>query len=286
MHITEKLVVSADGTTLYAQAAGDPTKPALVCIHGFAGTSFAFQKQLADAHLLQHAYVIAYDLRGNGRSDKPEAPASYAGECCAADFQAVCTAFAVTRPFLLGWSLGALLVLDVLAHLPPHTLRGAVFSGGPVPTRALHATYMSDWLAATLGPLLSADAATAARAAVAFVDGCFARPREAASYAERARWLGEIVLAPPATRVVYEAQTRARDDGAYLERMRAVPLLVLQGTLDVMVDPPRMKVKLDEVFAGKKDYEFVWLEGVGHCPAWEAPKEHDEAVVRFIRRYS
>ena len=106
MSITSKYVLSADGTRLFAQAAGNPANPAIVCAHGFGGTSFAFRKQLANPRLLDHVYVIAYDLRGNGRSDMPEEPAAYAGKKMAEDFQAVSTAFGVTRPILLGWSLG------------------------------------------------------------------------------------------------------------------------------------------------------------------------------------
>ena len=106
MAITHKYVTSADGTRLFAQAAGDPANPALVCVHGFACTSFAFRKQLASARLLEHIYVVAYDVRGNGRSDMPTAPEAYAGKRMVEDFQAVCAAFGVVRPVLLGWSVG------------------------------------------------------------------------------------------------------------------------------------------------------------------------------------
>ena len=106
MSTIHKYITSTDGTQLFAQAAGNPSHPALVCVHGFACTSFAFRKQFANPHLLEHVYVIAYDMRGNGRSDMPEEPAAYEGKKMVEDFQAVCAAFGVTRPFLLGWSLG------------------------------------------------------------------------------------------------------------------------------------------------------------------------------------
>ncbi|EKM52165.1 uncharacterized protein PHACADRAFT_262673 [Phanerochaete carnosa HHB-10118-sp] len=282
-----KEAVSADGTRIYAEAAGDPSNPALVCMHGFTGTSFTFHKQLANPQLLRHVFVIAYDLRGNGRSDKPEDAAAYAGERVAEDFRAVCEAFGVVRPVALGWSLGAIVILDILNHLPPGYIRGAVYSGGPALTRPLHNTFMSTWLQTTLPPLLgSSDATVVARATVEFLDGCFGHPRTDMTYEQRMRWLGEIMFAPPPTRVVYEAVTRERDTTHFLERMRDVPLLVLQGTEDMHVDVHKLKATFDELFSGKKDYEFVWMEGIGHCVAWEKAEEHDELIVRFMKRLS
>lgn len=113
----EKTVISADGTSIYAIAAGNPAKPALVCVHGFASTSFAFHKQFANSALLENVFLVAYDGRGNGRSDKPEEAAAYDGRRLAEDFQAVCEAFGVHRPVVLGWSLGGEYVHDICSVL-------------------------------------------------------------------------------------------------------------------------------------------------------------------------
>ena len=104
--VQTKTVTSADGTRLHALAAGDPSKPALVLIHGFASSSFAFRAQFANQKLLARVRLVAYDVRGNGRSDKPVEPEAYEGKRLAEDFKAVCDAFGVVRPVVLGWSLG------------------------------------------------------------------------------------------------------------------------------------------------------------------------------------
>jgi pimeloyl-ACP methyl ester carboxylesterase len=98
-----KTVTSADGTTIFVQAAGSPSNPALVCVHGFLSTSFAFSKQFADTKLLEKAYVIAYDIRGSGRSEAPVDGESYHGQRYAEDFKAVCEAFGVVKPIIMGW---------------------------------------------------------------------------------------------------------------------------------------------------------------------------------------
>ena len=96
-------VESADGTSIYVQTAGLSSNPALVCIHGFASTSFAFSKQFADAKVLERVYLVAYDVRGNGRSGLPVSEDSYRGQRHAEDFRAVCEALEIVRPVVLGW---------------------------------------------------------------------------------------------------------------------------------------------------------------------------------------
>jgi pimeloyl-ACP methyl ester carboxylesterase len=102
-NLQAKTVTSADGTTIFAQAAGSPSSPALVCVHGFLCTSFAFSKLFADTRLLDKVYVIAYDVRGSGRSGTPIDGESYHGKRYAEDFKAVCEAFGVVKPVILGW---------------------------------------------------------------------------------------------------------------------------------------------------------------------------------------
>ena len=53
--------------------------------------------------MLEGVYLIAYDLRGNGRSTKPETEEAYAKERYVEDFWAVCEAFKVQNPIALGW---------------------------------------------------------------------------------------------------------------------------------------------------------------------------------------
>lgn len=103
IHIETKTVLSADGTRIFAQAAGSSTNVPLVCVHGICCTSFGFHKQFQNARLLEHVYLVAYDMRGSGRSGRPLDDASYDGRRFAEDFSAVCGAFGIVRPILMGW---------------------------------------------------------------------------------------------------------------------------------------------------------------------------------------
>jgi len=93
-----KYVTSADGTRIWAESAGDPTKPAVVFIHGMASTAFAFNAQFVDPAMLKSLHMVRYEMRGFGRSGMPEALEAYASIHQADDFRAVCEGFNLKRP--------------------------------------------------------------------------------------------------------------------------------------------------------------------------------------------
>ena len=103
MSSTALFVTSPDGIKIWAEAVGDASKPAVVFIHGFGFTTLAFDKQFCDPNLLAHLYLIRYEVRGHGRSDKPEVAEAYESIRFAEDFRAVCDTFGARRPFVLGW---------------------------------------------------------------------------------------------------------------------------------------------------------------------------------------
>ena len=65
------------GLKIYFETAGDPNKPALLMNHGL-GNSVANWHQLGYVDKLSpHFYLIMYDGRGFGKSDKPYESLSY-----------------------------------------------------------------------------------------------------------------------------------------------------------------------------------------------------------------
>lgn len=96
-------ITSLDGTKLHASSAGDPSKPAVIFIHGFSCTSQHFARQFSDPLLLSNLHLIRYDLRGHGRSGQPLEAEAYESVRHAEDFRVVCEAFGLRRPFVAGW---------------------------------------------------------------------------------------------------------------------------------------------------------------------------------------
>ena len=51
-------VTSADGTQIWAESTGDPSKPPVVFIPGFSCTSLAFDKQWADPSMKANLFMV------------------------------------------------------------------------------------------------------------------------------------------------------------------------------------------------------------------------------------
>lgn len=96
-------MTSPGGMKIWAESAGDPSKPAIIFIHGLSCTAFAFEPQYVDPELLKDLYLVRYELRGHGRSGMPENAEAYESIHYAEDFHAVCEESGLKRPFIFGW---------------------------------------------------------------------------------------------------------------------------------------------------------------------------------------
>jgi non-heme chloroperoxidase len=66
--IRRRTVTTQDGVALHVVEAGDPAAQPLLLVHGFAGSSRVWDRQLADHELTARYRVVAFDLRGHGSS--------------------------------------------------------------------------------------------------------------------------------------------------------------------------------------------------------------------------
>ncbi|KAJ6462081.1 Alpha/Beta hydrolase protein [Mycena sanguinolenta] len=125
-----RLLTSADGTKIFAEARGDPSKPAIVFIHGFGFGAMAFNDIFNDPLWLNRVYLVRYDTRGHGRSDKPTNAAAWVSQRLAEDFDAVVQSYNLIKPFVLGWSIGGAQIADILSFHPPSYISGAIYDAG------------------------------------------------------------------------------------------------------------------------------------------------------------
>lgn len=58
-NIAEKFVTSADGTRVFAGAVGDPSRPALVFVHGYSLTSEVFNEIFAKPENSRDFYLVS-----------------------------------------------------------------------------------------------------------------------------------------------------------------------------------------------------------------------------------
>lgn len=111
--------VQADGVRIhYLDHPGDG--PPIVLLHGLSANAHEFGG-LVDAGLSPAFRVIAPDLRGRGRSDKP--PAGYRMADHAADVLSLLDSLDLDRVILGGHSFGAYLAIYIAAHFPGRVSR-------------------------------------------------------------------------------------------------------------------------------------------------------------------
>lgn len=102
----------------------------VVLVHGFASSlatnwkTPGIMKALAEAGFLS----AAFDGRGHGQSDRPSAPGSYGLDAMAGDVEAFIRHLGLERPALVGYSMGARIVIRFLATRPSLS-RAAVLGG-------------------------------------------------------------------------------------------------------------------------------------------------------------
>ncbi|VDC05612.1 unnamed protein product [Peniophora sp. CBMAI 1063] len=277
-----KRLTSADGTAVYAEAIGDPSNPSIVFLHGFSLSTVVWDCIFHEPRYTDKFYLVRYDLRGHGRSGKPETPEGYASERFAQDFAAVMEAFDLKRPVLVGWSMGSIVITDIAAHLPPTTLSGAIcisslpYLAGDAGRRIMSPTILE----IASGSLQNADVGLFAKTKIRFLDSLFSHPDQI-SHELKCLWLGASLACTPADMTLGFSRTQDPEPMYKMAREGTLPLLVLQGRLDGHLDAEKLVAEIKPLW---KDAEVVILEGIGHAVFYEDTEGVMQRIGHFVRR--
>lgn len=109
-------VEAPDGVPLASVSCGSPKSPSVLLVHGFS-LSYASFHPLFTAENCARWHLVAFDLRGHGRSGKPWTSAALVpSDVWAADIAAVIRAHGLNEVTLVGWSYGGYVIMDYLRH--------------------------------------------------------------------------------------------------------------------------------------------------------------------------
>lgn len=268
-------VEGAGGVPLNVVSTGDPTRPAILLIHGLGQSYLSFERQLGSA-LARDWHLVTFDLRGHGNSGKPWDKASYQDRALwAEDVKRVIAATGLQRPLVVGWSYGTIVAMDYLRVAGPKSVAGLVLVGAyggltPPPDMSKAPPALVTARRMQLGANL-ADNYAAAQATVPMLTG---RPMPPELIA---RQVAITLMLPRAAREGMFA--RPLDSRDLLPALRELPLLLQVGALDL-----GMPVKDGEALV--KDWPGARLsvyEGVGHSPFIEAPERFDAELGAFAK---
>jgi 3-oxoadipate enol-lactonase len=246
-----------DGCRLHYESDGPDDGPPLVLLEGMGGDIPGWRRNIP--HLAGRYRLVAYDFRGNGRSDKPDEPMTMS--TFVDDTVGLLDHLGLEAAHLYGQSFGAM-VGQELALTHPSRVRSLV----------LAATHAGTLGASRPGPDANVPKD---KPYLALYSPEFAR--------EHAEHVAEDILVgsqnpqpPHAARRQWEAMQEwgAWDSLADI----ACPVLIVHGTEDRLVSVENAR-RMTALIPGAK---LVLLEGAGHVYHSEQPEVADEAVLAFL----
>lgn len=257
-----------DGLTLSGRSFGDPGRPEILLVHGLGQSRLSWERQTVGA-LTDRFRVVTFDLRGHGDSSKPDAEDAYAkAECWADDLHAVISAAGLSRPTLVGWSLGGLVVGHYLARHGQDRVAGVNLVDAVTRQAPELLTPLALDFAGRLG---SEDLATRTDAISSFLAACFAHPPSQADFARMLVYNGMV---PRSLQKGILRIGSAGLDGAFSKVLR---LLVTYGEQDALTRPEMSR----RVLALNPRARISSYPDVGHTPFYEEPQRFNGELAAF-----
>jgi pimeloyl-ACP methyl ester carboxylesterase len=264
----KKTVALTDGETLAYVAIGNASGPAVVLIHGYTDNA---RDWLPLIPYLSPAFrLIAPDLRGHGRSGKPE--------CCytrfdfAYDIKLLLDTLGIARADIVGHSMGSFVAQTFAEFWPERTRRVILISSSGGPPPGAHARAPAYDYAAQIRRLkepIDPDSPFMIEwwSSPTVVDAEFLRRerRDAAAIPLRV-WLA-----------VLDQGLTDDDLQRTLPRLTA-PTLLIWGSKDpIMAEDVRQSLRAALPHAHVKTFA-----GLGHNPFWEDPRACAEVINAFL----
>ncbi|HMK85167.1 MAG TPA: alpha/beta hydrolase [Steroidobacteraceae bacterium] len=263
--------VLPDGEVLAYVETGEPSGPPVVLIHGYTDSARDWVPMLP--YLSRQFRLIIVDIRGHGRSSKPE--------CCytrldfAYDIKLLLDALAIPKADVVGHSLGSFIAQTFAEFWPDRTRRVVLISssgGRPPGLPAPQFDFAAD--IRKLKEPITADSPfmIAWWDSPTPVDPDFIRRerRDAAAIPLRV-WIA--VLDEGLLGGDYYCDLQST-----LPRLKA-PALLIWGSKDPIMEEPMRRSLRDALPAA----QVKVFEGLGHNPFWEDPERVAASINSFLR---
>lgn len=251
-----------------------PDAPALVMLHGIGGSPLDFEDHIAA--LTRTHRVVRYFQRGHGPSTRPNGRSDYTLDRLASDALAVTDALDLERFVLFGWSMGGMVARRVVLRAPQRIERLILqdTTPGPVPGYERELVDIASRVARTDGM----------RALKALLDAAqpLITPAYEALVASRPGYVEYLdgrfwSLTPESFSALAEEIASQPDQTAALSVIR-VPTLVMVGEVDNAFLPGARAIA-----AAIPGAELAVIDGAGHSPQFENPKQWIETMSAFLR---
>jgi pimeloyl-ACP methyl ester carboxylesterase len=288
--------IERDGVRVFWERYGDGSPTILLMPSWSIVHSRLWKGQIP--YLARHFRVVAFDGRGNGRSDRPPDAAAYADTEFAADGLAILDATGTDRAVVVGLSMGAGFALR-LAVTAPERVMGLVLFGPSVPVLDRAADAPEDAAGTTFdqpkpddedwhkynGPFWRRDWSGFARWFAG--EKIYSEPHSTKQVEDTIGWMREtdpetIIATEHAPYLVHSADWEAGPptEGRGLEFARRVrcPAVVVHGTDDHVIP-----FEVGRRLAATLGAPLVVVEAGGHSPIGRDPVLANLIIRDFVR---
>jgi pimeloyl-ACP methyl ester carboxylesterase len=238
-------VVPVDGAEIYYATYGQGAP--VILLHGGLGNSDHWSNQVPA--LAEHFEVIAIDSRGQGRSTRTRAPATY--ETMANDVLAVMDKLGVPRASLVGWSDGGEIALKLAIEHPDRVDHLFVFgtnydANGSKPRGSQHSTTFAAYAAKSRADYIRMSKT----------------PRQ---FDELVDWLLPVWRNPM---------------GFTKDQLRAIqaPTLVADGDHDEVI----VLAQVEEMAQLIPHAKLAVLKDTSHFALWQDPADFNKTLLEFL----
>ena len=253
----ESKFAALNGAKIHYQSYGEGSD-AFVLVHGWSSNLEAWSYQIPD--LAKRGRVIALDLPGHGKSDKPQL--SYTMDHFAAAVDVVMKDAKVERAVLLGHSMGTPVVRQFYRNYPKKTLAIVIVDGAlrPFGDKAMQDQFFNAIKAPTYKE---------------FAKPMFAQMAGKVTADEMKQIIASFESTPQ--NVLVSAMEGMNDDAIFVADKINVPVLA------ILAKSPFWPADTEQFLKGlAPDLEFHMWEGVDHFLHLEKAKDFNNAVIAFV----
>lgn len=246
-----------DGLRLYYERAGNG-EPELLFAHGWCCDLSAFRPQFD--HFAQTHTVTALDLRGCGKSDRPES--GYAIADFAHDLARFCAEVGIDKPVVAGHSLGGMIAIELAARYPSLPAALVLVDPGPIDPLPETVTFFKEFVKELEGP-------NGEEVRRLYVQDMGALDEELAQ--SIADLMCRVPL-PIAAAVIHGVNSW---NGVDAFTHCTAPTLMIRRTLEPTSDAVRLR-------RIKPDLQVGITVGAGHFHQLEVPEQVNSMIERFL----
>ena len=268
-----KEIYSTDKTKLNVVHLGNKNNHPIVFIHGFSQSYLSWSEQY-NSYLKDNFYIVAYDLRGHGSSDKPVTPESYqTPKLWADDVAVIIKKMKLKKPVLVGWSWAGFIIMNYVRYYGTESISGINLVGantsllGPISPPSPKPGQNTKWMQQLVSPNIEENLSGVKY----FVDLMVYKKL---SNDLRSNSIILNMLTPPYVR---KAMLGYPKDNSDLIKKIKVPVLISHGVEDMIVNYLDV-VKVAEALPNST---LSTYKKVGHAPFMEKPMRFNKELSSF-----